>query len=54
MKKYMYEEIAVKAMVSTLNGMKVEGIAQAENLVKIAAILNAGEVIEEKEERKDE
>lgn len=54
MKKYMYEEIAVKAMVNELNGMKVEGITQAEKLVKIAAILNAGEIIEEKEERKDE
>ena len=28
--------------------------AQAENLVKVAAILNAGEIIEEKEEGKDE
>lgn len=54
MKKYVYEEIAIKAVVSTLDRMKVEGITQAENLVKIAAILNAGEIIEEKEEGKDE
>ena len=34
--------------------LSVEGITQAENLVKVAAILNAGEIIEEKEEGKDE
>ena len=54
MKKYVYEELAIKAIVSALDRMKVEGITQAENLVKIAAILNAGEIIEEKEEGKDE
>jgi hypothetical protein len=54
MKKYVYEELAIKAIVSALDRMKVEGITQAENLVKVAAILNAGEIIEEKEERKDE
>ena len=50
MKKYVYEELAIKAIVSALDRMKVEGITQAENLVKVAAILNAGEIIEEKEE----
>ena len=54
MKKYVYEELAIKAIVSALDRMKVEGITQAENLVKVAAILNAGEIIEEKEEGKDE
>ena len=54
MKKYVYEELAIKAIVSALDRMKVEGITQAENLVKVAAILNAGEIIEEKEEGKEE
>lgn len=54
MKKYVYEELAIKAIVSALDRMKVEGITQAENLVKVAAILNAGGIIEEKEEGKDE
>ena len=54
MKKYVYEELAIKAIVSALDRMKVEGITQAENLVKVAVILNAGEIIEEKEEGKDE
>ena len=52
MKRYVYEEIAITAIVSALDRMKVEGITQAENLVKVAAILNAGEIIEE--EGKDE
>ena len=54
MKKYVYEELAIKAIVSALDRMKVEGITQAETLVKVAAILNAGEIIEEKEEGKEE
>ena len=54
MKKYVYEELAIKAIVSALDRMKVEGITQAENLVEVAAILDAGEIIEEKEEGKDE
>lgn len=54
MKKYVYEELAIKAIVRALDRMKVEGITQAENLVKVVAILNAGEIIEEKEEGKDE
>ena len=49
--KYVYEELAIKAIVSALDRMKVEGITQAENLVKVAAILNAGEIIERKRRR---
>ena len=49
MKKYVYEEVAIKAIFNILDRMKVEGIHQAENLVKMAAILNAGEEKEEGE-----
>ena len=48
MKKYIYDEIAIKAVMNILNSLKVEGINQAQNLVKMAAILSAGE-IEERE-----
>ena len=53
MKKYVYEEIAIKAVMNILDGMKVEGINQAQNLVKIAAILSSGK-IEERKEGEDE
>ena len=53
MKKYIYEEIAIKAVMNILENMKVEGINQAQNLVKMAAILSSGE-IEESEEKGDE
>ena len=42
MKKYIYDEIAIKAVMNILNSLKVEGINQAQNLVKMAAILSAG------------
>lgn len=48
MKKYIYDEIAIKAVMNILNSLKVEGINQAQNLVKMAAILSVGE-IEERE-----
>lgn len=53
MKKYIYEEIAIKAVMNIMNSLKVEGITQAQNLVKMAAILSSGE-IEEREEKGDE
>ena len=46
MKKYIYDEIAIKAVMNILNSLKVEGINQAQNLVKMAAILSAGEIEE--------
>ena len=46
MKKYIYDEIAIKAVMNILNSVKVEGINQAQNLVKMATILSAGEVEE--------
>ncbi len=49
MKRYVYKEIAIKAAMQLLDELKVEGIGQAEKLVKIAAILTGGEEEEEKE-----
>ena len=48
MKKYVYEELAIKAIVSALDRMKVEGFSQGVYLVMVAALLGAGESIEVK------
>ena len=48
MKKYIYDEIAIKAVMNIMNSLKVQVINQSQNLAKMAAILSAGE-IEERE-----